>query len=136
MSSTTASQNHSDSSIERRRNSSMESMPCLRMKRVTFAFSTYSGVGRQATSATSRFYAACEDARPMDLEGARVLLTGATGGLGEAIARALAERGAHQVLSGRRADALTTLAAEVGGEAVPSDLADRDAVERLVGAGR
>jgi uncharacterized protein len=67
----------------------------------------------------------------MDLAGARVLLTGATGGLGEAIARALAERGAHQVLSGRRADALTTLAAEVGGEALPSDLADRDAVDRL-----
>jgi short-subunit dehydrogenase len=68
----------------------------------------------------------------MDLAGTRVLLTGATGGLGEAIARALAERGAQQVLSGRRIDALTALATEVGGEAVQSDLADRDQVELLV----
>ena len=69
---------------------------------------------------------------PWTSTGTRVLLTGATGGLGEAIARALAERGAHQVLSGRRADALAALAAEVGGEAVQSDLADRAEVERLV----
>jgi uncharacterized protein len=68
----------------------------------------------------------------MDLAGTRVLLTGATGGLGEAIARALAERGAQQVLSGRRIDALTALATEVGGQAVQSDLAERDQVERLV----
>jgi short-subunit dehydrogenase len=68
----------------------------------------------------------------MDLAGTRVLLTGATGGLGEAIARALAERGAQQVLSGRRIDALTALATEVGGQAVQSDLADRDQVESLV----
>ena len=68
----------------------------------------------------------------MDLQDKRVLLTGATGGLGEAIARALAARGAHQVLSGRRADALAALAGEVGGEPVQSDLADRDEVERLV----
>ena len=133
-SSTTASQNHSDSSIDRRRNSSMESMPCLRMKRVTFAFSMYSGVGRQATSATARLYGACEDARPMDLKGKRVLLTGATGGLGEAISRALAERGAHQVLTARRADALAKVAADVGGEALESDLADRAQLERLVHA--
>jgi short-subunit dehydrogenase len=104
------------------------------MKRVTFAFSMYSGVGRHATSATPRLYAACEDARAMDLKDARVLLTGATGGLGEAIARALAERGAHQVLTGRRSDALAALAAEVGGEGVQSDLADRQEVERLVAA--
>src|SRR5688572_7458776 len=69
----------------------------------------------------------------MELNGARVLLTGATGGLGEAIARALAERGAQLVLSGRRADALKSLADELGATAVPCDLADRDAVERLAG---
>jgi hypothetical protein len=51
MSSTTASQNHSMSSTERRRNSSIEPMPWPRMKRVTFALSTYSALGRQATSA-------------------------------------------------------------------------------------
>ena len=52
--------------------------------------------------------------RPMELDGARVLLTGASGGLGEAIARALAERGARLVLTGRRAEALEALALELG----------------------
>ncbi len=72
----------------------------------------------------------------MELDGARVLLTGATGGLGEAIARALAARDAQLVLSGRRADALEALAREVSGEALPCDLADRAQTERLAaGAG-
>ena len=70
----------------------------------------------------------------MELDGARVLLTGATGGLGEAIARALAERRAQLVLSGRRAEALEQLALELGAHAVPCDLSDRAAVERLAGA--
>src|SRR6187200_3681738 len=70
----------------------------------------------------------------MELQGKRVLLTGATGGLGEAIARALAERGADLVLSGRRADALATLAKELGAETLACDLADRDELERLVTA--
>lgn len=70
----------------------------------------------------------------MDLGGTRVLLTGATGGLGEAIARALAARGAKLVLSGRRAGALEALALELGAEAVPCDLSDREAVERLADA--
>lgn len=61
-----------------------------------------------------------------------VLLTGASGGIGHAIARALAARGAQLVLTGRRADVLEPLAAEVGGRAVAVDLAERDAVERLV----
>jgi short-subunit dehydrogenase len=67
----------------------------------------------------------------MDLTGARVLLTGASGGLGEAIARALADRGAELVLSGRRAAALEALALELGAATIPCDLSDRDAVERL-----
>ena len=67
----------------------------------------------------------------MDLAGTRILLTGASGGLGEAIARSLAERGAHLVLSGRRAEALETLALDLGAESAPCDLSDRDAVERL-----
>jgi short-subunit dehydrogenase len=71
----------------------------------------------------------------MDLGGTRVLLTGATGGLGEAIARALAARGAKLVLSGRRADALEALALELRAEAIPCDLSDRQAVERLADAG-
>ena len=60
-----------------------------------------------------------------------VLLTGASGGIGHAIARALAARGAQLVLTGRRADVLEPLAAEVGGRALAIDLADRDAVQRL-----
>jgi uncharacterized protein len=69
----------------------------------------------------------------MDLQGARVLLTGASGGLGEAIARALSARGASLVLSARRADVLETLAREVGAETIVCDLSDRAAVEQLAG---
>lgn len=68
----------------------------------------------------------------MDLSGSRVLLTGATGGIGQAIARTLRARGAELVLTGRRTDVLEPLAAEVGGRAVASDLADPDAIEPLV----
>ena len=68
----------------------------------------------------------------MKLDGARVLLTGATGGLGQAIARALAERGASLMLTGRRADVLEPLASEVGGRAIEADLSVPDAPERLL----
>src|SRR5437899_311685 len=67
----------------------------------------------------------------MELRGARTLATGATGGLGAAIARALAARGAKVILSGRRAEPLTALAGELGAEAVVADLANRDDVTRL-----
>lgn len=68
----------------------------------------------------------------MSLVAGRVLLTGATGGIGAAIARAFAERGASLVLSGRRAEVLEPLASEVGGRAVVCDLSDRGELERLV----
>jgi short-subunit dehydrogenase len=58
----------------------------------------------------------------VDIMGARVLLTGATGGIGHAIARALHAKGASLVLSGRRTDVLEPLAKEVGARAVPADL--------------
>jgi short-subunit dehydrogenase len=61
-----------------------------------------------------------------------VLLTGASGGIGQAIARALAARGAQLVLTGRRTDVLEPLAQELRGRALAVDLADPDAPARLV----
>jgi short-subunit dehydrogenase len=68
----------------------------------------------------------------MELRGKSVLLTGATGGIGHAIARRLHGAGASLLLSGRRTDVLEPLAAEVGGRATAVDLAQRDAVQRLI----
>lgn len=70
----------------------------------------------------------------MQIEGKRVLLTGATGGLGRAIALALAERGAHLVLSSRKQDELDELAIELPGDrhaVAVSDLAEPGAAEQL-----
>ncbi len=75
-------------------------------------------------------------ARGIGLAGREVLLTGATGGLGAVIARALAERGAELVLSGRRAKVLEPLAREVGGRIAAADLADAGDVARLADAAR
>ncbi len=63
----------------------------------------------------------------------RVLLTGATGGLGRAIARALHARGATVVATGRREDALAQLHAELGDRIEPrvADLAAHDGVAAL-----
>jgi uncharacterized protein len=66
-----------------------------------------------------------------EIRGTTILLTGATGGIGQAIARALAARGGRLILTGRRADVLEPLAAEVGGRALAADLADRATPERL-----
>jgi short-subunit dehydrogenase len=67
-----------------------------------------------------------------ELSGARVLLTGATGGLGQAIARGLQAKGAELVLTGRRVEVLDPLAAELGATAYAADLGNLADVERLV----
>jgi 3-oxoacyl-[acyl-carrier protein] reductase len=70
------------------------------------------------------------------LEGRTALVTGATGGIGAAIARALDAAGARLAISGTRRERLDEVAGELGASAVPlpCDLSDRDAVEALVPA--
>jgi short-subunit dehydrogenase len=70
----------------------------------------------------------------MDLSGRSALLTGATGGLGRAIATAMAGKGAKLILSGRKAEALENMAAELPGQGhriVAGDLAEPGAAEKL-----
>jgi uncharacterized protein len=67
----------------------------------------------------------------VNLAGRTVLLTGATGGLGHAIARRLHRAGAKLVLTGRRTELLEALAAETGARTVAVDLSDAGATERL-----
>ena len=70
----------------------------------------------------------------MELADRTALLTGATGGLGRAIAVGLASRGARVALSARNAEALEELKAELPGEGhavFPADLAEPGAAERL-----
>ncbi|MFI6867480.1 SDR family NAD(P)-dependent oxidoreductase [Nocardia sp. NPDC050406] len=68
----------------------------------------------------------------MDLRTAKVLITGATGGIGQVLAEAFAERVDEVVLTGRRTDLLEAVAEKVGGRAVPADLTDRAAIEKLL----
>lgn len=70
----------------------------------------------------------------MELAGKTALLTGATGGLGRAIAKALAARGASVALSARSPEALDALAAELPGDGhstFPADLAEPWVAEKL-----
>ena len=71
-----------------------------------------------------------------DLTGRNALVTGASGGIGGAVARALHARGANVALSGTRPEALEALAGELGERAhvVPADLSDAASVEALVPA--
>jgi 3-oxoacyl-[acyl-carrier protein] reductase len=71
-----------------------------------------------------------------DLTGLTALVTGATGGLGGGIARALHAQGATVALSGTRASALEELAGQLGSRAhvLPCDLSDKASVEALVPA--
>ncbi len=69
-----------------------------------------------------------------DLSGMTALVTGASGGIGSAIAKALVAQGAKVALSGTREEALQAVAAEIGGETVivPCDLGDAAAVDGLI----
>jgi 3-oxoacyl-[acyl-carrier protein] reductase len=69
-----------------------------------------------------------------DLTGKTALVTGATGGIGEAIARALHGRGATVAISGTREEKLAALASEFATRVhvLPCNLADKEAVEALV----
>lgn len=71
-----------------------------------------------------------------DLSGRSALVTGASGGIGAAIAEALHAQGAAVTLSGTRREALEALAAKLGSRAhvVTADLSDRASVETLVPA--
>jgi 3-oxoacyl-[acyl-carrier protein] reductase len=70
-----------------------------------------------------------------DLTGKRALVTGASGGIGREIAKALAEAGARVALSGTRVGALEDTKALLGGgdhPIIPTNLSDLDAVDKLV----
>lgn len=69
-----------------------------------------------------------------DLTGKGALVTGASGGIGEAIARGLRAQGATVAITGTREEKLNELAADMGGEGVhplPCNLRDREAVAKL-----
>ncbi len=68
-----------------------------------------------------------------DLTGKRALVTGATGGIGEAVARALHSQGASIAISGTRAEKLETLAHDLKERVfvTPCNLSDLDAVDAL-----
>jgi 3-oxoacyl-[acyl-carrier protein] reductase len=71
-----------------------------------------------------------------DLTGKKALVTGATGGIGEGIARAFHKAGAEVAISGRQVAKLEALAAELGERVhvVPCDLADKESVTKLIDA--
>ena len=69
----------------------------------------------------------------MEIRGAEAVVTGAAGGLGSAIARALHARGARLILTDRREEALKSLASQLNGtEIVVCDLANRGQVAELI----
>lgn len=72
------------------------------------------------------------DTEQMQTTGAHVLLTGATGTIGAALARRLADRGARITLLARTPAPLQALAHATGGIAFPADLCDPDGLRGLV----
>ena len=70
----------------------------------------------------------------MKLDGARVVVTGASRGIGAGLVTALAAKGARVVLVARSHDAIAERAEQIGGDAYPADLTDASAIEPLVRA--
>jgi short-subunit dehydrogenase len=68
----------------------------------------------------------------MDLAGSRIVVTGASRGIGADLATALAARGARLVLVARSSDVIEIRAKELDGEAYPADLSDASTIEPLV----
>ncbi len=68
----------------------------------------------------------------MRISSSTILLTGATGGLGQAIARALHERGGKLILTGRRTEVLEPLAAELDARTLAVDLSEPGEIDRLL----
>jgi short-subunit dehydrogenase len=68
----------------------------------------------------------------VQISGSTILLTGATGGLGQAIARALHERGGKLILTGRRTEVLAPLAGELDARTLAVDLSDAAETDRLI----
>lgn len=68
----------------------------------------------------------------MQLRNARVLITGASRGLGRSIAEVAARRGADVAVVARSGDTLEILAKELDGKSYPTDLTDPDAVGELI----
>jgi short-subunit dehydrogenase len=64
--------------------------------------------------------------------GTTVLVTGASGGIGRAIARAVHEEGAKLILTGRRVDAMREIAGQTGARVIACDLADRAQAAKLL----
>lgn len=71
----------------------------------------------------------------MQISGSKVLLTGASGGLGQAIARELARRGATLTLTARNTTQLESLASEIGAEVIVADLTKSGDLAGLLEAG-
>ena len=71
-----------------------------------------------------------------DLKDKKALVTGATGALGEAIARALVKSGASVAISGTRIERLKGLAEEIGAIAIPANLSSMEDVDRLAAEGQ
>jgi short-subunit dehydrogenase len=70
---------------------------------------------------------------PFDLRGAHAVVTGASRGIGAALARELSARGATVSVVARCEAPLAAIAAEVGGRAFPADLADPAQLDGLIG---